>query len=203
MGLEGWEHGQCRGVASPLLGPLALLKTSPLAPSTPSGRGGLWSRAPQASLPYRLLGASLLPPSQPECSSSIVPHCGTAPPPPHSSPVQPLQQFPKPAIPLFHSPLGSRRRKGPPRSCLLRLDPPQHPHPPTYPANQPRDAGDERVWYQILGWIHSTFCTPPPPGTQPDIHSGHRISRCRFLTRPAPAGPLSSSPLSPRSHIPF
>lgn len=56
-------------------------------------RGVLLGGCPPGSPPLSptLPAAGLLPHSQPECSPSIVPHCGTAPPPllPHPRPPQP------------------------------------------------------------------------------------------------------------------
>lgn len=135
-------------------------------------RGVLLGGCPPGSPPLSptLPAAGLLPHSQPECSPSIVPHCGTAPPPllPHPRPPQPSPPAISKSRPP-HSPLGNRERERSPRSRLLNLDPHQYsnPHPP-------RDAGaQEGVVSDTLGWVNSTPPTPQHTQThalRPRLH---------------------------------
>lgn len=139
--------------------------------------------APWLAAPLRLPAAGLLLHSQPECSSSIVPHCGTAPPLllPHPTPPPPAQpqcNFQIPPTPHPTPLWKTERRKGPqdPVCSIWTLINTPTPSPP-------RDAGaEEGVVSDILHWINSTAPSAPDHHQHTQTHALHQTSRGRFLT---------------------
>lgn len=121
--------------------------TVPQPPALRVEEVGCGVRAPLACLPSPLPAARLLPHSQPECSSSIVPHGGTAPPRllPHPTPPQPSPlAIAKSHSPPPHTPLWETgRRKGPQDTVCLVWTLTNTPTP-THPGMLEQ----RRVWYQ-------------------------------------------------------
>lgn len=160
------DEGYAGGVAS-FPPPFWISQQKSPNPHTSGRRGVMWSKGPP-DLPPSSPASSRPPPSLPAGQSySIVPHCGTAPPPapPPPTPPQssPLTQFPNPRP---HSPLGNWEREGSPGSRLLNLDPYQHSHP--HPAQGCWSRGG--CGMGTLHWINSVP-TPLPNNTPRPVPS--------------------------------